>query len=1056
MSLVKIKQTSVNIPTYKWGNEDVEPPLIREFTPRGQPIYPYTTQEIVSQKKSLCRYKAIILENEYLKLTFLPELNGRLYSAFDKISKKEIFYNNQVVKPALFGLRGVWAAVGIEYNFPNSHSTTALEPISWKTKRYKDGSASFIAGDIEWVSRMGWSVEVRLEPGNSSIKMESKLYNFTEFPQRFYYWVNASVPVYPQSQFIYPPSMHRLYTHPPMDISRLAFIDYPVHRGRDISFFGNIPQQFSIFATLMEEDFFGIYHHNLGAGLVHIADHSLVRGRKTWTFGTSRDGRLWIDLLTDTDGDYAELQSGPFTLQSDYRMLAPGTMHLQKDVWYPVVGLGGFNAASGDIAANIKVEKKRVKVLVNSTREIQLKVQLVKGKDLLDEKNISIIPLALKTVEFPLSSRIKPEEIEINFLDESGNKILQYKDKQNRRPGQDKRNSTNACSSLDRMYLKGHYLEEQGYPKKAIKIYSEREKDNLKAKISRARLMAKSGNSGKALSESQKILTVAGEDSDALYISGICLRNLRKFKEGEKAFSLLMDNNPSGALSLFHLAKISMMQKDYLKALSRLEKCIGSYPMASYPLCLRALCFRKINNQEKARQILTKAEETFGFDPLIWGELFLINQKETGSKILLTRTPQQIIEIVCRYMDIEELEDSLRIVRYYLKEARDLLPILFYYQGYLEDKLGMGKKAKRSFTRGKRFKAKWDFVFRIESEKILKKALAFIPDDHNASYQLGNLLAFKGRWEEAVSFWQKVKGTNLSCALRNQGLFWWQIKNRPKKAIKKYNRATSIKDCGAKTIWEYDHVLEEINYHQERLKLLRKNRKILHEDRRLLLRLASALLASGFYEETIDILRTNEFPLCEGKVLPRLLYEEACCALGENYKDEDIKRALDYYKMPLVYPENLGVGKPSRNMGAEWWYRAGRLLKETSDISQAKKFFKSGAQKGDGIDVNFFPLKDLVWEHGPDTIDIYYWINEFFRALCLREIGKEVLGKQILKKMHLFIKSKIKEGRTDELELKLIEALIFYARGNKKKARAVGDPLPNNKIPYSRIRNFMR
>ena len=911
---------------------------------------------------------------------------------------------------------------------------------------------------------MGWSVEVRLRPESCLIEMESKLYNFTDFPQRFYYWVNAAVPIYPETQFIYPPSTHRLYTHPPMDISLIAHIDYPVHQGRDISFFKNISQHFPVFAENMKEDFFGVYHHNLGVGLVHIADHSLVKGRKIWMFGNARDGKIWIDLLADSGIDYCELQSGPFSLQSDYRMLAPGKIHLQKDFWYPVTGLKGFNAASKELAANIKIEGRNIEILINSTKKLEhLKMQLKINQHIKSNKEVSVIPLTLKSVVFDLPYKLEGKKMEIDFLDEFDNKILCYLSYQSKKSPKRENAKVNLDNkhSLDSIYLKGRYLEEQGYPEKALEMYSQGAKTVLKAKISHARLIATSGKFKEALIELGEVLSINKENPEALYLSGICLKYLKRYTEAEKQFSFLIDNELWMKKAFFYLTKISIIQKNYIKGLSMFSQLIEFYPANSCVLSLYALCLRKTGDLKEAQEVLNKAKETFHFAPLIYGESFLLKKSQNKSnifKILSIRNCQQIIEIVCRYMEINEFKEALEILNIYIEKKKNelIIPLLFYYKGYLEKELGKENKSKKSFVRGKSSKIKWDFVFRLESEVVLKTAIKSNANDYKAFYHLGNMLAFKGRWNESVSLWRKVSGDNLSCSLRNQGVFYWKKKNEPGKAIKKYKEAVSIKPCGVKTIWEYDRLLEEMSYSQERIRALKKNKEIIYGDRRLLLRLASAFIATSHCEEALKILKANKFPLCEGKVLPRLLYEESCCKLGDKFASEkNLDSALTYYKMPLKYPENLGVGKPSRNMEAEWWYRTGAILKEIGDNKEAEKYFKNGAKKGDGIDIEFHPLKNIILEHPPDTINVHLWINEFFRILCLREIGEVEQGEKILNEMNFFIDNKVAEGRENEIEVQFIKSLLFHIKGIKKKTVELPNGFPCNKIPYCRINDFL-
>jgi len=66
-------------------------------TVRASITYPYNMQDHLSRKLEDVTYKAIYLENEYLKITCLPELGGRLHSVYDKTAgpfPREICNNN--------------------------------------------------------------------------------------------------------------------------------------------------------------------------------------------------------------------------------------------------------------------------------------------------------------------------------------------------------------------------------------------------------------------------------------------------------------------------------------------------------------------------------------------------------------------------------------------------------------------------------------------------------------------------------------------------------------------------------------------------------------------------------------------------------------------------------------------------------------------------------------------------------------------------------------------------------------------------------------------------
>ena len=62
-------------------------------------VYPYPTIEKISQEKTDKVYKAVFLENQYIKVMILPELGGRIQRAYDKTNEYDFVYYNRVIKP---------------------------------------------------------------------------------------------------------------------------------------------------------------------------------------------------------------------------------------------------------------------------------------------------------------------------------------------------------------------------------------------------------------------------------------------------------------------------------------------------------------------------------------------------------------------------------------------------------------------------------------------------------------------------------------------------------------------------------------------------------------------------------------------------------------------------------------------------------------------------------------------------------------------------------------------------------------------------------------------
>jgi tetratricopeptide (TPR) repeat protein len=998
MQKVKTYTNKIVLPTYKLGGEDLEPALIREFTPRCDPIYPYTTQEKLSQEKEDKEYEAVILENDFLKLIFLPELNGRLYSAYDKINDSEMFYANPVIKPALFALRGAWPAVGVEFNFPNSHTTTTLDRVLCKTQAYDDGSASVTVGDIENTCRMAWSVEIKLSPDSARIEMETKLYNPSDLSQRYYYWINAACPLYGDTQFIYPPSTQRLYTHPPMDASRLGYLDYPVHEGTDISMFKNIKQHFPIFAENMSEDFYGIYHHNLDCGLVHVADHSIVRGRKVWMFGNARDGKIFIDLLSDDAKDYCELQTGPFPLQSDYRMLQAGETYIQHDCWFPVAQTGGFNVASKEFAANVKVVGQTAQILLYPTETLEnITVSAI--------ENDSII--AMEKISFRVGHKIYfelPASTQIRFSDSKGQVLAKYGVVAD--ISEENNNKTTTSK-----YLQGKYLEEQGYRDEAAAVYASA--NDTQSKLAEVRIAIDCGKNKTAMTILKQLLKSNPENPEALLYFGRLKRATKLYHEAEKAFSKVVDTE-FRAQALYEIAVCAVMQQDYLRTHELLQKIVDNDTEAQY-LALYALCLRKL--EKSSKKIFIQIEKTFSFAPLALGE-FILNEK---CDVELKNNPQIIFEIICNYIQLDLFDDALSI----LEKTKINLPLSLYYSAWLNEQLGKHKQTVALLKSASESDWQTDFVFRNESEKILTFAIQENPADSNALYHLGCLMAYKNRVEEALLLWQKVKGINQTNALRNCGLYYWKHKDDKKTAVEYYQQALIKKNVGEKTLVEAEMLLEECSKNTERLQMFSNREQMIENDSRLKLSYVKACLANNLPEQASEQLTNGNFSLCEGKMLSRSLYEQVCQALAEKaLLKKDFILAAKMFLQATEYPENIGVGKPANNKEAEWFFKAGTAYDKAGNENAAVECFKQGALKGDFLDIDFFPLKNILQEAAWDKIDVRYWKNLIYRMHCFRYLNKNDETKKLSDKIKNYLAFLVSSRRENSDEYIKLNAVL--------------------------------
>ncbi|HEX5604333.1 MAG TPA: DUF5107 domain-containing protein, partial [Pyrinomonadaceae bacterium] len=130
------------IPTYELNSPNPYPALLDWQRRKWRPVYPYPFLDSLGNEKTNKTWKAVYLENEYLKVTVLPELGGHVYQIFDKTLNRDIIYPNPVMKYAMVALRGAWVSGGIEWNFPDGHTLTTVAPVDYVIRTEVDGSAA--------------------------------------------------------------------------------------------------------------------------------------------------------------------------------------------------------------------------------------------------------------------------------------------------------------------------------------------------------------------------------------------------------------------------------------------------------------------------------------------------------------------------------------------------------------------------------------------------------------------------------------------------------------------------------------------------------------------------------------------------------------------------------------------------------------------------------------------------------------------------------------------------------------------------------------------------
>ncbi len=964
---VRAWEGTITIPTYGW-EDDVNPKFWAlegdvkfSTTVKGSIIYPYTMQDHLFRTKEDVTYKALFLENEYLKITCLPELGGRLHSVFDKIKWKEMFHLNNVIKPSMIAMRGAFISGGVEWNAgPQVHTVTIVSPVDALTGKNVDGSAYIEISNIDKIFRNRWTVRVTLHPGKAYLDEQISIFNPTDAINPYYFWNCTAFPCRTGTRFIYPMKLGT-------DHSGTKFFSWPMHKGKDLSWLKNYETWASIFSVDCAFDFFGAYDADADRGIVQVADHKILGGKKAWTWGTWDFGLVSQKNLTDEDGPYIEVQSGPLPTQSDYGMLLPRQTISWQEWWYPVHGLGdGFEYATKEVAIQTirEGDKLQLRMLATDTFRVA-KCTIFEKDQMLLNKNIDlsyIQPVVLELSPAPKSA------IDVTLKTRNGAVLASFTtplpipDVTPHEPVTFIGKSDERLT-VDEKYRKGLKYDLATNRKKARQYYEKALADDAQYSLALrglAILDIEAGLYKEAIKRLEKALIRNSSDGLSWFFLGVSHLRLNNEKEAlwcaHKATGF-----PGTASQGYDLAGRAYMRLgDYPKAKEAFEKAVLLNPEDTKAknqllLALYASGDKKSAYKEAAKKIAADPTD------LVPRALVALQNKKSTARFVVSEARDfigeydfEMLETALLFSELGLLDEAveLLVTKYVANPHAEQSPLPLYYLAYF-----MSLQGKEKAARTYRSLASWsykDYFFpsRPEAIEVFKFAVSDKPDDAYAHLHLGNLYANFGRVDEAAEHWRRACEFNpsLSIAFRNMGLYCWAVEEDLTKAEEYYRKAIKARPEDQTLYRDLADILLAANNRGEAIKVLEStpSEKMRRAD--IIIMLAQAYVDEQMYTAAIDLLEsTPYFVNWEGQTITWDLFHKAHLERGqERFKKKDYNGALEDFEASLTYPENIGVGRSNKPQEAEALYWKGQVLQELGRLEEARSAWNEGIAGPEG------------------------------------------------------------------------------------------------------------
>lgn len=970
---VKISEEEWVLPTYMVNPPDKNPMFFKGESYQGASkyIYPYGQNDVISNEKSDHKWKALILENEYIKLCVTPEIGGKLYYGTDKTNGYNFHYKNDAVKPSNIGMLGAWVSGGIEWCVIHHHRASTFLPVDYTLQENIDGSKTIWIGETEPRHRMRWTIGITAYPGKSYYSAEVKIHNPTSYTNTFLYWANVAAHTNKDYQVIFPPSVNVATYH-----AKNSFTNWPIStevyngqdftKGVDLSWWINSPNANSYFAYDLKEDFMGGYDHGKETGTVHIGDHNVIKGSKLWEWGSGPEGQATESMLTENSGPYVEIMVGAFSdNQPDYSWIKPYEVKTFKQYWYPVKDIQGFKNANLNGAVNLeRREGNKVFLGYYSTQKIsKAKVILKRKGETVFEKILEISPATTFTSTIDIKTPYDITELYTELVNTENNEVLvAYKPVEIKPAGElpaivKRPDLPRDIASVEELYLAGSRIQQFYNPTLNAMDYFEealkRDPYDIRTNTAVGNIHLRNGEYEIARSYFSRAIKRLTKDytrpstCEPLYLQGLTLKALELYDEAIDTLYRASWDYAFHSAAYLELARISCIKGDYEKALKQINESLSTNAINNSAITLKASIQRILGDADGAMATLADVLENDPLDFRAANANYVLSLKTgkpqySGNYLdILNRkmrnSEMNFLELAVGYINDGLYADADDVLRRFSGKNQ----MISYYLGYLQDHFGNKSEAEKYFREASAQSVDYGFPFRLEDIKVLSLASKYLPQDARPYYYLGNLLYDK-QPAKAIDNWEKAikLDPTLAIAWRNLGWgYYYYLKDVPK-AINAYEKALEVKNDDPVYYAELDPLYEMNNTPiSTRLKMIEGKNDIMRQRDDSFVREIMILNLAGQSDKAVDYLSKSSFHFREGSSRVRDITVDAHLLMGRKYlADKKYEQALEQF---LSVADNSGkastTGKDIRTPQIN--YFIGIAYEALNKKSKAKTYF---------------------------------------------------------------------------------------------------------------------
>ncbi len=1044
---VKVSEGSLTIPTYEHVGRYMQPPLFSDSTLSG--LYPFTTYKRQWKDGSPTpeKYPAVYVENEYLKLTYIPELGGRFFALYDKIHHREVFYRNDVIKPTQFNPRFSWPQSGIELTGPyDAHTLTLHNEPYWShtVLRNKDGSVSVMLGETDPIYHMDVTYTATILPGVDALKISTFCYNPNDGEKPQMFWSNAAFRVTPKLRFLYP--MSETVGHTTGVVS-----PWPIYKGVDLSWAHNNMHMLGVFGIDSYDNYGGSYEFDHNYGVFRYADRRDVQGMKMWTFGFGRGSSEVEHSYTDKAGPYFEAQSGRMVWDGHYEWVDPHKIEHWHEWWIPVADIGGLTTLSRDVALNLDVQtdpagqNSSIHVALSPVRTIRNAKLVVKSATgVLLDTTVNLVPgtPVEKTASDIHGGKAGLDRMEVEITAPDGKVVLDYR-RPDTNPGGHitpfAKGLEEAPIPLDKMSAQQLVLAAE-FKQKDLNSAEAAKLANLALKVdpgySSAHqllgvLLFDAGHFKQAAPEFQKAVDRDPYDSQSWYYLSICEVRLGEQDQAERNLYYVWPGSAYYGPREYQLGRLVFLRHDQKATEKHLLGAINSNGEDLKARLLLAMTYRDQKKKDAALAQLAKVSATDPADRIADAERFFLTGDTAAEKELRSRMGEQsedAIQVSIFYSSLARWKEAVAVLKMveppHNKDPWGTPPDYYYTLAYDQKQAGDAGAAAENRKKAQAAAGIVErFPYRRQTLAPLEDAVKNNPNDTVARFNLACLLYFREHQAEAIHQWQAVNRINASDfgSRRALGLAY-EEEGQLEPAIPELQKAVDLKPDSSDTLDDLADLYARTGKFDQQLALLQKALARTPNNDHLVQGVLNADLIQGKFQAAQQIVSQHTFLPVHRTYELRDEYRELEYGMGaQAFNKGQYQQALTLFQAALKPPASLGMDDFELQSAPRIDYYIGRTLEAMGRKPEARQAYEKsirnvGQLTGGGSD---------SWT--PDN---------FFMVFSLQRLGRQQEANDLVKEFQTVAQSRAEsEDPQRSSRARYLSGLIAEYQGNAAQAK---------------------